>query len=133
MEKPPIVVKHAAIPPETRIAVSFGKTVQIPFFDDFAVMTTHGEMQDTIAKLRSSPLTAVGLESLVQALAKYSRSELVAMAEQPSPSGEWGSWCTDAILFVAHKHVMDGQPIHVVRLGHATAEKCLKKKDGQHE
>ena len=67
------------------------------------------------------------------ALAKYSRGELVAMAEQPSPSEEWGSWCTDAILFVAHKHVMDGQPIHVVRLGHATAEKCLKKKDGQHE
>ena len=89
MEKPPIVVKHAAIPPETRIAVSFGKTVQIPFFDDFAVMTTHGEMQDTIAKLRSSPLTAVRLESLVQALAKYSRR---------LDAASWSRWLSSRLL-----------------------------------
>ena len=121
-------VDGTSMPDATRVYIAVGEL--IPELKDFAVQTTHGEVQDAIAAAREQ--LAGGddpavVASVRDSLTRYPRSTLVEWATSDAPPEGWGAWCTDVLLAVAYKHVCDGEPIVMCRPGRELADRLLAK------
>ena len=110
------LVDAARMPEATRVYVDVGALS--PQLADFAVQTTHGELQRAIESFRRDAGDVAPVrDSIAAALCRYDRAQLVEWAESPAPPDEWSAWCADVVLAVALKHVHDGQPVRMVRPG----------------
>jgi len=117
-------VDATRMPAHTRVYIAVGEL--IPELTDFAVQTTHGEVQDAITAAREQ--LAAGddpavVASVRESLTRYPRSTLVEWATSDSPPDEWGAWCTDVLLAAAYKHACDGEPIQMCRPGRELADR----------
>lgn len=108
------------MPPDTRVYVQVGPV--IPELNDFAVQTTHGELQEAIKQIRtalddSRESTERAIASVRNAITRYPRTTLTQWASSDCPPVAWRDWCSDIVIAIAYKHVCDGEPIVMCRPG----------------
>jgi hypothetical protein len=102
----------------------------VPELRDFAVQTTHGEVQSTIALAQQHLADgddAGVVASVRAALTRYPRATLVEWATSDAPPREWTEWCSDVLLAAAYKHACDGEPIMMCRPGRELADHLLTR------
>ena len=114
------------MPDSTRVYLAVGEI--IPELRDFAVQTTHGEVQSAIAlaqKHLADGDDAGVVASVRAAITQYPRATLVGWATSDAPPREWNEWCSDVLLAAAYKHACDGEPIMMCRPGRELADRLL--------
>ena len=121
-------IDAARMPEGTRVYLAAGEL--IPELHDFAVQTTHGEVQSAIALAQKHLADGDDpdvVASVRAALTRYPRATLVEWATSDAPPREWNEWCCDVVLAAAYKHACDGEPIMMCRPGRELADRLLAR------